>query len=100
MAIVSLGGRRKNLLSAEDLQRAERQQNRNLDFALPGLAITARATTGREDFRSGPNARQVTQRDINNIQLLMRDDAKELLDAIEAVAPEIVAKVKRQIDRD
>lgn len=73
---------------------------RRLDVDLPGLAISARVTTGKPDFRSAPNARQMTQRDIQNIQMLTREDAKELLDAIEAVAPEIVARVKQQIDRD
>lgn len=77
---------------------------RRIDVDLPGVmtsgAVTVQSTTGKDDFVSRPDAREMTAADIANVQMLTRQDARELLSRIRAIAPGIVDSTIRRINNE
>jgi hypothetical protein len=77
---------------------------RKIDVDLPGVmtseAVTCQSTTGKPDFVSRPDAREMTIDDIRNVQMLSRLDARELLHRIRAICPEIVDSTIRRINEE
>lgn len=103
----------KTLSDAARYRRAKRKRRlRPEDLVdLPGVTIrnsdsddcprlNVRNTTGREDFRSSADAAEMTEADRRNCELITPDDARDLLNELRAIAPDVVEEILNRIDRD
>src|SRR3954471_24033485 len=70
--------------------------NANGNYQLPPIAPLPSAT---RDFRSSSDAKPMGRSDIANVQFLSLEAAREILDQVAAVAPEIAAKARQHVER-